>query len=65
MKNILKIILAILECISLLLVGYYGIKYVFVAGPIYFGPTAGLIVAWVVVLLFILHILRKEGVINL
>ena len=64
MKNTLKIILAILERISLLLVGYYGIKYMFVAGPIYFGSPAGVIVAWVVVLLFILHILKKEGVIK-
>lgn len=65
MKNILKNILAILEYISLFLVGYYGIKYMFVAGPIYFGSLAGVAVAGVIVMLFVFHILRKEGVIKL
>ena len=65
MKNILKIILAILEYISLFIIGYYGIKYTFVAGPIYLGNPAGLVVALAIVLFFILHILRKEGVIKL
>ena len=65
MKNILKIILAIFEYISLFIIGYYGIKYTFVAGPIYFGNSAGLVIALVIVLFFILHILRKEGVIKL
>lgn len=61
MKNILKIILVIFEYISLFIVGYYGIKYTFVAGPIYFGTPVGAVVAPVITLLFVLYILRKEG----
>lgn len=65
MKNILKTILGVFEYISLFIVGYYGIKYAFVAGPIYFGSTAGIIVSCAVCFLFIFHILKKEGVIKL
>ncbi len=65
MKNILKYILLFFEYISLFIVGYYGIKYTIVAGPILFGSQVGIIVAVVITLLFILHIVRKEGGINL
>lgn len=65
MKNVLKTILGFLEYIALFLVGYYGIKYVFVAGPIYFGNPCGTIVGGIVVLLFVFHLLRKEGLIKL
>jgi protein-S-isoprenylcysteine O-methyltransferase Ste14 len=65
MKNILKIILKIFEYLSLFFVGYYGIKYCFVAGPIYFGNPLGTIIAGVVVALFIFHVIKKEGVIKL
>ena len=65
MKDILKIILGVFEYISLFLVGYYGIKYTIIAGPIFFGSPAGAIIAALVVFLFVFHILRKEGVIKL
>lgn len=65
MKNALKTILGFLEYIALFLVGYYGIKYVFVAGPIYFGNPWGAIVGGIVVFLFVFHLLRKEGLIQL
>lgn len=65
MKNVLKIILEVLEYLSLFFVGYYGVKYCFVAGPIYFGGPLGTIFAGVVVTLFIFHALKKEGVIKL
>lgn len=65
MKNALKTILGFLEYIALFLVGYYGIKYVFVAGPIYFGNPVGAIVGGFVALMFVIYILRKEGVIDL
>ena len=64
MKNILKIILSVFEYISLLIIGYYGIKYTFVAGPIFFGSSAGIIIAYLVTFLFVFHILKKEGVIK-
>lgn len=65
MKNILKIILVIFEYISLYIIAYYGAKYTFVAGPIFFGYPAGVIIAALVVFLFVFHVLRKEGVIKL
>ena len=64
MKNILKIILRVFEYISLFIVGYYGIKYSFVAGPIFFGSSVGIIVAYLVTFLFVFHILKKEGAIK-
>lgn len=49
MEKILKILLFILKnvlgTLSWLIVSYYGIKYLFVAGPIYFGNPAGYIIA--------------------
>ena len=65
MRNILKKLLVILEYIALFIVGYYGIKYVFVAGPIYFGNPWGTIIGAVVTFLLVFHLLRKEGVIDL
>ena len=46
------------------LVGYYGIKYAIVAGPIYFGNPIGVIVGGFVALMFVIYILRKEGIIE-
>ena len=65
MRNILKKLLVILEYIALFIVGYYGIKYVFVAGPIFFGNPWGTIIGAVVAFLLVFHLLRKEGVIDL
>jgi len=65
MRNILKLILRFFEYVSLFLVGYYGIKYAIVAGPIYFGNPIGTIVGGFVALMFVIYILRKEGVIDL
>lgn len=65
MRNILKFILGFLEYISLFLVGYYGIKYAIIAGPIFFGNPIGVIIGAVVAFLFVFHLLRKEGVIKL
>lgn len=64
MRNILKLILRFFEYASLFLVGYYGIKYAIVAGPIYFGNPIGVIVGGFVALMFVIYILRKEGVIE-
>jgi hypothetical protein len=64
MKNVLKIILEVLEYFSLFFVGYYGMKYTLVAGTIFFGRPAGIIIASVVIILFGFHILKKEGVIE-
>ena len=47
------------------LVGYYGIKYAIIAGPIFFGNPWGTIIGAVVAFLFVFHLLRKEGVIDL
>ena len=49
----------------MLLVGYYGIKYVIIAGPIFFGTPIGTLVGGFVALMFVIYILRKEGVIKL
>ena len=65
MINILKLILRFFEYVSLFLVGYYGIKYAIIAGPIYFGNPVGAIVGGFVALMFVIYILRKEGVIDL
>lgn len=54
MKNFLKKLLEILEGVSLLIIGFYGIKYTFVAGPIFFGTPAGYIVAGIIAFFFIL-----------
>lgn len=53
MKSFFKAIVGILEAISLFIVGFFGIKYLFVAGPILFGATAGYIVAGVITFFFI------------
>ena len=65
MRNILKLILRIFEYISLFLVGYYGIKYAIIAGPIFFGTPIGTLVGGFVALMFVFYILRKEGVIKI
>ena len=65
MKDILKLILEIFEYVSLFIVGYYGIKYAIIAGPIFFGNPIGVIIGAVVAFLFVFHLLRKEGVIKL
>ncbi len=65
MKGFLKKLLTFLEYTALFVVGYYGIKYSFVAGPIYFGNPWGLIAAVAIAGLFVFHILKKEGVIKL
>lgn len=65
MRNILKLILRFFEYISLFLVGYYGIKYAIIAGPIFFGNPIGTVVGGFVALMFVIYILRKEGVIKL
>ena len=44
----------------MLLVGYYGIKYVIIAGPIFFGTPIGTLVGGFVALMFVIYILRKE-----
>lgn len=60
MKNVLRVVLTILEYVALFIVGYYGIKYTFVAGPIYFGSVWGAIVPVIIVALAAQHIIRKE-----
>lgn len=65
MRNILKLILRFFEYISLFLIGYYGIKYAIIAGPIFFGNPIGMVVGGFVALMFVIYILRKEGVIKL
>ena len=65
MRNILKLILRLFEYISLFLVGYYGIKYAIIAGPIFFGNPIGTLVGVFAALMFVIYILRKEGVIKL
>ena len=65
MKNILKIILDIFEYLSLFFVGYYGMKYALVAGVVFLGRPVGIIVASVVIILFVFHMLKKEGIIEL
>lgn len=60
MKNVLTVVLTILEYVALLIVGYYGIKYTFVAGPIYFGSVWGAIIPVIIVALFGLYIIKKE-----
>ena len=65
MENTLKKVLAALEYIALFIVGYYGIKYVFVAGPIYFGSPWGFIVGGIIVCLFVFHLLKKEEIIEI
>lgn len=65
MKNILKLILGFFEYASLFLVGYYGIKYAIIAGPIFFGNPIGTLIGGIVALLFVFHLLRKEGLIEL
>ena len=64
MRNILKLILRLFEYISLFLVGYYGIKYAIITGPIFFGTPFGTLVGGFVALMFVIYILRKEGVIK-
>lgn len=64
MRNILKLILRLFEYISLFFVGYYGIKYAIIAGPIFFGNPIGTLVGGFVALMFVIYILRKEGVIK-
>ena len=65
MRNVLKFVLGLLEYVSLFLVGYYGIKYAFIAGPIFFGGSLGVIAGGLVAVMFIVHVLKKEGVIRL
>lgn len=65
MRNVLRIVLGLLEYVSLFLVGYYGIKYAFIAGPIFFGDPLGVIAGGLVAVMFIVHVLKKEGVIRL
>lgn len=65
MRNVLRIVLGLLEYVSLFLVGYYGIKYAFIAGPIFFGDPFGVIAGGLVAVMFIVHVLKKEGVIDL
>lgn len=65
MKNALKILLGFLEYVALFLVGYYGIKYVLIAGPIFFGNPWGTVIGCFIIFLFVLHILRKEGAFKL
>ena len=64
MKNVLKIILEVLEYLSLFFVGYYGMKYALVAGVIFFGKPVGTIIATVIIIMFAFHTLKKEGVIK-
>ena len=61
MKNTFKVVLTCLEYVALFIVWYYGVKYTFVAGPIFFGPVWGAIVPVIIVALAALHIIRKEG----
>ena len=61
MKDTLKTIFGFLEYVALFFVSYYGIKYCFVAGPIYFGSPWGFIIAGIFVALFIFHLLKKKG----
>ena len=54
-----------MEYVALFLVGYYGIKYVLIAGPIFFGNPWGTVIGCFIIFLFVLHILRKEGAFKL
>jgi len=64
MKKFLKTTLRVFEYISLFIVGYYGMKYAFVAGTVFFGEPVGIIFGTVIMLLFEFYILRKEEVIK-
>lgn len=59
MKNMLKVVLTFLGYVALFIVGYYGIKYTFVAGLTFFGPVWGTIVSIVIVVLFSLYIIKN------
>ena len=59
MKNALRVVLTFLEYVALFIVGYYGIKYAFVAGPIFFGPIWGAIVPVIIVALFGLYVVKN------
>lgn len=61
MKIVFWVVLTLLEYVASFIVGYYGITYTFIAGPVFLGPVAGVIVPSVIVLLFVLYVLKKEG----
>ena len=44
MEKILNIILMVVEAIAVMVVSYFGIKYLFVAGPIFFNNAWGIII---------------------
>ena len=57
MERFFRFLLALADvlCVlALLIVSYYGIKYVFVAGPIFFGTPAGYVAAGLVTFFFAL-----------
>lgn len=63
MKTFWNIILYILEhilpFIAWFVVSYYGIKYTFIAGPIFFGTTAGYIIATVIVAFYLAPFIER------
>lgn len=63
LEKIAKILLFILKdvlgTIAWFIVSWYGIKYLFVAGPIYFGTPAGYIVAAFVMTLYLAPFIKK------
>lgn len=60
MRSIIETLLTVLEYFSLGFVAYFGIKYLFVAGPIFFGSVWGIIVASIMSILFICHVFKTE-----
>ena len=63
MEKIAKILLFILKdvlgTIAWFIVSYYGIKYLFVAGPIFFGNPAGYIVATIITAFYLAPFVKK------
>ena len=64
MKGFLKVLYGLIECLAVFIVGFYGVKYLFVAGEIFLGPVTGYITAGIFAVIFIIYILKKEGIIK-
>ena len=56
----IKMIFHLMQYIALFIVGYYGIKYTFIASSIFLGNVWSDIIPFVVTALFINYIIRKE-----
>lgn len=62
MEKFAKILLLILEVIMVVawfIVSYYGIKYLFVAGPIYFGNPGGYLIAITIMAFYLCPFVKK------